>query len=393
MRSGSRLLNLRATVFLLVPLAIGCGSAGSEASTDGGSLADSANPTDSAKLSDGGAEPDGSSLTTPTVTSNTPTNGAVAVPVNGSISATFSESMDPSTLSTNTFTLVVGATAIPVPATVFYESSKAYLLPSAQLQSNATFKATVTTGARSALGAPLAENHVWSFTTSDSVAQQLPVKLGGAGAFVILAKSAISTVPTSAVTGNIGVSPAAATFITGFSLIADSTNVFSTSTQVTGKVFAADYAPPTPSNLTTAVGDMELALTEAAGRAPTVIELGAGNIGGMTLAPGVYKWSSGVLIPTDVTLSGSASDIWIFQIAQGLTVESAATILLSGGALARNVFWQVSGSVDLGTTAHLEGIVLCQTAIALHTGASVHGRMLAQTGVTIDGSAVVEPAP
>ena len=127
--------------------------------------------------------------------------------------------------------------------------------------------------------------------------------LGTAGNFAILAKSGISTVPTSAVTGNIGVSPAAATSITGFSLIADATNVFSTSPQVTGKVYAADYAPPTPSNLTTAVGDMELAFTDAAGRAPDVTELGAGNIGGMTLAPGVYKWGTGLLIPTDVTLS------------------------------------------------------------------------------------------
>jgi hypothetical protein len=219
------------------------------------------------------------------------------------------------------------------------------------------------------------------------------VMLGMAGNFVILAKSGISTVPTSAVTGNIGVSPAAATSITGFDLIADATNVFSTSAQVIGKAYAADFALPTPSNLTTAVGDMELAFTDAAGRAPDVTELGAGNIGGMTLAPGVYKWGTGVLIPTDVTLSGSSTDVWIFEIAQDLTVSSAAKVLLSGGALPRNVFWQVSGMVVLGTTAHLEGIVLTQTAATLATGASVNGRLLAQTAVTLDGSTVVEPAP
>ena len=147
------------------------------------------------------------------------------------------------------------------------------------------------------------------------------VNLAAAGDYVILAKTGISTVPTSAVTGNLGVSPAAATFITGFSLTADATNVFSTSPQVTGKVYAADYAAPTPSNLTTAVGDMQLAFTDAAGRAPDVTELGAGNIGGMTLAPGVYKWGTGLLIPTDVTLDGSATDVWIFQIAQDLTMQ------------------------------------------------------------------------
>ena len=198
--------------------------------------------------------------------------------------------------------------------------------------------------------------------------------------------------PTSAVTGDLGVSPAAATFITGFSLTADATNVFSTSPQVTGKVYAADYASPTPANLTTAIGDMQLAFTDAAGRAPGVTELGAGNIGGMTLAPGVYKWGTGLLIPTDVTLTGSATDVWIFQIAQDLTMSSGTKILLAGGALAKNVFWQVAGLVDLGTTAHVEGIVLTQTSITLRTGASINGRLLAQTAVNIDGSTVVAPA-
>ena len=238
----------------------------------------------------------------------------------------------------------------------------------------------------------LAAKPRWSFTTGDTVASAAPVSLGTAGNFVILAKSGISTVPTSAITGNLGVSPAAATFITGFSLIADATNVFSTSPQVTGKVYAADYALPTPSNLTTAVGDMELAFTDAAGRAPNVTELGAGNIGGMTLAPGVYKWGTGLLIPTDVTLTGSATDVWIFQIAQNLTMSSAARILLAGGALPKNVFWQVAGLVDLGTTAHCEGVVLTQTSVTLRTGASINGRLLAQTAVNLDGSAVVEPA-
>jgi hypothetical protein len=219
------------------------------------------------------------------------------------------------------------------------------------------------------------------------------VNLGTAGNFAILAKSGISTVPTSAITGNLGISPASATFITGFSLIADSTNMFSTSTQVTGNVYASDYEPPTPSNLTTAVGDMELAFTDAAGRAPDVTELGAGSIGGMTLDPGVYKWGTGLLIPTDVTLAGSATDVWIFQIGQDLTMSSGAQILLAGGALPKNIFWQVAGLVEIGTTAHCEGVILTQTAVTLGTGASINGRLLAQTAVDIDGSTVVQPAP
>lgn len=225
----------------------------------------------------------------------------------------------------------------------------------------------------------------------DTRSTALPVRLGTAADFAILAKSGISTVPPSAVVGNIGVSPIAATAITGFSLIADATNVFSTARQVTGRVYAADYAPPTPSNMTTAIGDMERAFTDAAGRAPSVTELGAGNLGGMTLAPGVYKWSTGVVIPTDVILNGSATDVWIFQIAQTLTMSSGKRVALTGGALPQNVFWQVSGGVVLGTTAHLEGIVLSKTAIVLATGASIEGRLLAQTAVTLDSSTVVAP--
>lgn len=221
--------------------------------------------------------------------------------------------------------------------------------------------------------------------------EALPVALGSAGDFVILAKSGISTVPTSAVTGNMGISPATASYITGFALTADATNVFATSPQVTGKIYAADYAAPTPTGLTTAVSDMETAFTDAAGRAPNATEVGAGNIGGMTLKRGVYKWGTGLLIPTDVTLDGSATDVWIFQIAQNLTMSSATKIHLTGGALPKNVFWQVAGLVEIGTTAHFEGVVLTQTSATLETGASINGRLLAQTAVSIDSSTVVAP--
>ena len=140
--------------------------------------------------------------------------------------------------------------------------------------------------------------------------------LGSAGNFVILAKAGVSTTGTTAVVGDIGVSLAAASYITGFGLIMDASNKFSTSALVTGKVYAADYAPPTPANMTTAVSDMETAYTDAAGRTlPDFTELGAGDISGMTLAPGLYKWGTGVLITgAGVTLSGGKNDVWVFQI-------------------------------------------------------------------------------
>lgn len=218
------------------------------------------------------------------------------------------------------------------------------------------------------------------------------VNLGSAGNFVILAKTGVSTTGTTAIVGDVGLSPAAATYITGFALTLPAYGAFSTSALVTGKVYAPGYADPTPATLTTAVNDMQTAYTDAAGRTnPTATELGAGNIGGMTLAPGLYKWGTGVTIPTNVTLSGGANDVWIFQVAQNLNVSSGAKVILAGGAQAQNVFWQVAGQTTIGTTAVMNGNILDQTAIVLNTGAVLNGRALAQSAVTLDANTVTAP--
>ena len=232
--------------------------------------------------------------------------------------------------------------------------------------------------------------------TENGPAQRAPVLLGRSGDFAILAKTAISTVPTSSVSGNIGVSPAAASFITGFALIADPSNVFATSTQVVGggKVFAANYAVPSPTLLTTSVLDMQAAYSDAAGRVlPEFLNLGSGNIGGLTLAPGLYNWGSTVLLPANVEISGGPNDVWIFQMSGDLVMSAAKRITLSGGAQAKNIFWQVAGQVTIGTTAHFEGVVLSKTGITLQTGASLNGRALAQTMVALDSATLVPPAP
>jgi len=241
-----------------------------------------------------------------------------------------------------------------------------------------------------------ADSTTATYTVTVTVAVTLgpaPVNLGTAGNFVILAKTGVSTTGTTAVVGDIGLSPAAASYITGFGLIADSTNTFSTSSLVTGKVYAADYTPPTPSNMTTAVSDMETAFTDAAGRAlPDFTELYAGDISGRTLVPGLYKWGTGVLITNaGVTLSGGPNDVWIFQIAQDLTVSNSAIVTLSGGAQAKNIFWQVSGQATLGTAADFKGIILSQTLISLNTGAVMIGRALAQSAVTLNATAITAP--
>jgi len=216
------------------------------------------------------------------------------------------------------------------------------------------------------------------------------VVLGTAGNYSILDKTGITTTGATHVTGHMGVSPIASTAITGFGL-KQTAPTYATSTLVTGKIFAANFAAPTPANLTTAVGDMQKAYANAAGRLhPTATELGKGNIGGLTIKPGLYKWSSNVAIPTNVTLSGGPNGVWIFQVAGTLNVASAKKVILAGGALDKNIFWQVAGSTTLGTGAVLHGTVLGKTGIILKTGAALYGKALSQTAVTLDAS-IVKP--
>jgi hypothetical protein len=218
--------------------------------------------------------------------------------------------------------------------------------------------------------------------------------LTAAGGYVVLAKTGISNTGTSSITGNLGLSPAAASSITGFGLVADATNVFSTSALVTGKVYASDYAAPTPADLTAAVLSMQAAYTDAAGRTATsaaTTDVGGGTLTSLTLAPGVYQWGTAVTIPTDLTLNGNATDVWIFKVAGTLDMAAAKNVILSGGALAKNIFWQVSGVVTIGAGSHFEGIILSQTQITLLTGASLKGRALAQTAVTLQGNVITAP--
>ncbi|MBF0632836.1 MAG: DUF3494 domain-containing protein [Magnetococcales bacterium] len=213
-----------------------------------------------------------------------------------------------------------------------------------------------------------------------------PVNLGTAGNFAILSKAGITNVYRSSVVGDVGTSP-----ITGAALLLSCA-------EVVGKVYTVTEAGPlpcrnnNPSFLTTAVLDMERAYTEASGRpAPNATELGGGEIGGRTITPGIYKWSSGLLISTDVTLSGGPDDVWIFQVAQTLDLANSKQVKLVGGASAKNIFWAVAGAVSLGAHSHFEGNILAQTMIAVNSGATVNGALLAQTAVTLDMSTVTRP--
>ncbi|EIM91118.1 antifreeze protein [Stereum hirsutum FP-91666 SS1] len=227
------------------------------------------------------------------------------------------------------------------------------------------------------------------------------VPLGSAGTFVVLAKSGVSTVPQSIIDGNVGVSPAASSSLTGFSLIR--TGTFAASLQVVGEIFAADFTSPTPSQLTTAVLNMQTAFADAANRVnPNFLNLGSGkfapwtllhtgNIGGLTLTPGLYKWTNSVSIPSTLTISGTSSDTWIFQVAGGLSSAAGVRINLAGGASASNIVWVVSGSVTLGSTSHFEGILLGATSATLETGATMNGRVLVQTAAALQKATLIQP--
>jgi hypothetical protein len=219
------------------------------------------------------------------------------------------------------------------------------------------------------------------------------VDLGTAGDYVILAKTGISTVPTSAITGDIAVSPISAAAITGFDLIMDSEGVFSTASQFTGKAYAADYASPSPVELTTAVGFMETAYTNAAGRPnddAARINLGGGAIGGLVLTPGVYTFGVDISISLDVTFFGTDTDIFILQTTGSLLQAANTKVTLTGGALAKNIFWQVASLVDVGAGAHLEGVLLVKTAVTFKTGSSLLGRVLAQTACNLQMATITE---
>jgi len=324
----------------------------------------------------------------PKVVATSPANNANDVAHNKIVSAGFSEAMDATTFDNTSFILKQGTTIIA--GSVSYSGLTATFKPNVALSSNTIYTATITTAVKNTAGKALAAEVSWMFTTGVNATGMNTVNLRSAENYVILAKTAINNSPISAITGDIGISPAAATFITGFSLV-DATG-YATSAQITGKVYAADMAPPTPITLTTAVDDMILAYNDAAGRSnPDFSELATGNIGGKLLVPGLYKWTNTVTAPKSVVISGSSTDIWIFQISGDLTVSSGVNITLSGGAKPENIFWQVAGEVSIGTTTNFKGVVLSMTGITLQTNAVFTGRALAQTAVILDANTITKP--
>ncbi|MCX5903233.1 MAG: ice-binding family protein [Proteobacteria bacterium] len=222
-----------------------------------------------------------------------------------------------------------------------------------------------------------------------------PVALGQASQFAVLAGYAITNVPASAITGNVGISPAAESFIAGFSQT-DWTG-YATSPQVTGSIYASDMADPTPAMLTQAKGDLTIAYNDAAGRTPVptgpFLNPGDGNLAGLDLVPGLYKFTGEAIATTDFTLTGGANDVWIFQIATALTISNGVQVTLAGGAKAKNIFWQVGTQAVLGTTVIFYGTIMADASVTMDTGATLNGRALAFTEtIALDQNIITIPA-
>jgi hypothetical protein len=313
--------------------------------------------------------------TAPTVSATNPLNGGVGVAV---ITASFNEAMNASTITTATFG-VTGPGAALVAGTISYNTSTymATFTPSSALAPSTAYTATITTGAKDAAGNSLASNHAWSFTTAALASGQAAPALGGAGAFVILAGSTVTNTGVTNLTGDMGVSPGTA--VTGFP---------------PGTLSGSSH----PGDATSAVGmtDLTVAYNDAAGRTVAPVTV-AGNLGGLTLPPGLYKSTSSLAISSgDLTLDaqGDPNAVFIFQMASTLTTTSGRAVILTGGAKSANVFWQVGSSATLGTTSVFKGTIMADQSITLNTGASLNGRALARIGaVTLAGNTVVMPTP
>jgi hypothetical protein len=356
-------------------------------------------------------------LSTPAVASVTPPTGsAVVCPNTPVVTATFSKAMNPGTIISpaTTFTLADPSGA-SVAGTVSLDSAGlvATFTPTNALAVKTTFTATITTGAADTFGNMLAANFTWTFTTSPFNPCPPPVAavvLGAACGYGVLAGSTVTDTPTlphttiGAVppnTANLGLWPGLS--VTGFAIAP--TNTYQgpgTSTGgngiVTGTLHLGDM-PPAPNDAMTAQGALTTALTDASGRSLNVIIVPSGELGGSTLAPGLYRSGIGSFGITlqDLTLDagGDATASWIFQMPSStLTVGNARMVILAGNAQPGNIFWAVGSSATIGTTADVKGNILASASITLKTGATLEGRALASTGgVTLDSNQVTVPLP
>jgi len=307
----------------------------------------------------------------PTVLSTNPINNATNVFLNKSISATFSEAMQATTVNTLTFS-VTSASGAPVSGAVSYDTGSRIgtFKPSVDLLQNTTYTAHLGTGAKDSAGNPLADPKVWNFTTGVQRAQT-QINLGAATNYAVLAGSTVTNGGPSVINGDLGVSPGSA--VTGFP-----------PGKVNGAIHAGDSAAAQ------AKADLLAGQLDAAGR------LGGatlpGDLAGLTFTPGLYKNNSSVMLSTgSVTLDaqGDPDAVFIFQMATTLTTSTGTQIILAGGAKASNIYWSVGSSATLGVNSIFKGIILAEVSITVNNGASNDGTFLTKIGaVTLQANKI-----
>jgi hypothetical protein len=353
------------------------GDAADSGATDAGSDAADAGMTgaggDAADASPTDAGLDAGEAGLPVVVSTDPANGATGVSIAKILTAMFNVPMDPTTFTATTFTLQQGLT--PVSGLVSAVGSTATFVPTMELASDTIFTATITTGVEDVFGTPMANSYSWTFTTS--ACGQAQVVLASAGNFVVLAGSTVTSTGPTSVIGDLGVSPGTA--ITGFP-----------PGTIVGNLHAGD------STSAQGVADLTTAYNDAASRTRCAVTV-AGNLGGLTLTPGLYTSTSSLAISAgDLTLDaqGDPNAVFIFQTASTLTTTPGRQVILSGAAKSTNVFWQIGTSATLGTTSVFQGIIMANQAITLDTGATLNGRALARiAAVALDSNIIVKPTP
>ena len=331
-------------------------------------------------------------ITAPIVTSTNPIKNATDVPLNKVISAVFNEAMDPLTLTGSSFTLMSETT--PVTVTVNYSGTTATFTPTGGLLSGVTYKASISTLVKNLAGVPLANNYEWTFSTNAPLGP-LNVDLKSVARFGIIAGVGVSNNAGFSVINNldVGIYPGTRSSIVGFP----------PAILVNGALYASDdIAPPgIASMLLQAKNDLVAAYLFAEGATSPAPAIVSGDQGGKTLAPGIYKSTSTLLIQLgDLTLDaqGDANAVWIFQIASSLTTvgggpypsPSGGNVILTGGAQAKNVFWQTGSSATIGDYTSFKGSVLALQTITMGAYSQATGRMLARNGaVTMTSTNII----
>ena len=317
------------------------------------------------------------SITALKVITTDPADNATSVALNKTITANFSVAMDPLTINANSFTLKNGTTIVP--GVVTYSGTTLSFNPTSALIAGTIYTATINTEAKNLAGVSLANNYAWEFNTNSAIVGNT-VNLGSAERFGILSGVGVSNNAGFSEIRNmdVGISPGVRSSITGFppAII------------VNGAIYASDDIAPLgiAAMLTQAKLDLTNAYLFAEGASYSAPITVSGDQGGKTLVAGIYKSTSTLLVQSgDLTLSGSATDVWIFQVASAFTTIGGAggNIKLTGGALAKNVFWQTGSSATIGDYTSFEGNILALQSITMGSHATAKGRMLARNGAVV----------